>query len=85
VRVGAADGGQADLLEVVGTLHAGGRLADLLHGRQQQSDEDGDDGDHHQQLDEGERTPGAKDPDEWHGASCGEKTDDESGTLRIDN
>ena len=35
----------------------GGGLADLLHGRQQQADQDGDDGDHHQQLDQRERFP----------------------------
>ena len=45
---------QAELLHVVLTLHAGGGLADLLDGGQQQADQDGDDGDHHQQLDEGE-------------------------------
>src|SRR5262249_52840336 len=40
--------GEADLLEVVGALDAVGRLADLLHGRQQQRDQHADDGDHHQ-------------------------------------
>src|SRR5207302_1856762 len=38
--------GQADLFEVVGALDACGRLADLLHGGQQEADEDGDDGDY---------------------------------------
>ena len=47
---------QADLLEVVRALDARRRLADLLHGRQQEADQDGDDGNHHQQLDERERT-----------------------------
>src|SRR5262249_50774734 len=46
--------GHAQLLEVVGAVRAGRRLADLLDGGQQQSDEDGDDGDHHQQLDQRE-------------------------------
>src|SRR5262249_37832152 len=46
--------GQADLLEVVRTLHACGGLADLLHGRQQQPDEDADDGDDDQKLDQRE-------------------------------
>ena len=45
---------QRHLLEVVGSSDAGGGFADLLHGRQEQADEDGDDGDHHQQLDQGE-------------------------------
>src|SRR5262249_9499772 len=36
--------GQADLLEVVLALGAGGRLADLLDGGHQQADQDGDDG-----------------------------------------
>src|SRR5207253_8471299 len=46
--------GECHLVQVVGAGHAGGRLADFLHGRQQQTDEDRDDGDHHQQLDKGE-------------------------------
>ena len=46
--------GDADLLEVVAALQAGAGLADLLHGRQEESDEDGDDGDHHQKFDERE-------------------------------
>src|SRR5262249_9298229 len=49
--------GQAKLFEVVLGLGAGGGLADFLHGRQQQADQDGDDGNHHQQLDQGETTP----------------------------
>src|SRR5262249_47821079 len=36
--------GQADLLEVVGALDAGGGVADLLHCRQQKAHQDGDDG-----------------------------------------
>ena len=47
--------GEADLLEVVTALDAGGSRADLLDGEEQQADEDGDDGDHHQQLDQRER------------------------------
>ena len=35
--------------------HAGGGLADLLDGRQQQADQDGDDGDDDEQFDERER------------------------------
>src|SRR5262249_16744982 len=46
--------GQADLLELVRALHARGGLADLLHGRQHQADERGDDGDYYQQLNERE-------------------------------
>jgi len=33
---------------------AGGGLAHLLDGRQQQADQDGDDRDHHQKFDQGE-------------------------------
>jgi hypothetical protein len=43
---------QADLLQVVGALHPVGRLPDLLHGRQEQPDQDRDDGDDHQELNE---------------------------------
>ena len=46
--------GEAKLLEVVAALHPRGGLADLLDRGQQQADEDGDDGDHHQQLDQRE-------------------------------
>src|SRR5262245_47671326 len=49
--------GQAELLEVVGALHAVGGLAHLLHRREQEADEDGDDGDHHQQLNQREGAP----------------------------
>ena len=57
--------GQADLLQVVRALGPGGGLPDLLDGGQEQADQDGDDGDHHQQLDQRERPA-----DEWgHDAS----------------
>ena len=46
--------GQADLLQVVGALHATRGLACRLDRRQQQGDQQSDDGDHHQQLDERE-------------------------------
>jgi len=59
--------GQADLLEVVDALRPPGRLACGLDRRQQQRDQDGDDGDDHQQLDQGEA--GALTP--AHGNSSG--------------
>jgi hypothetical protein len=40
--------GQADLLEIVGTLDAVGGFADFLDRRQQQSNQDANDGNHHQ-------------------------------------
>src|SRR5262249_28169659 len=43
-----------DLVLVIAAGNAVGRLADLLHGRQQQADENGDDGNHDQQLDQRE-------------------------------
>jgi hypothetical protein len=49
--------GQGELLEVVLGLRPQGRLAHFLHGGQEQADEHGDDGDHHQQLDQREATP----------------------------
>src|SRR5262249_44924459 len=53
-------GGETDLLEVVGAVDAGGGVADFLGGGQQQADEDGDDGDHHQQLDQREPLAGRR-------------------------
>jgi len=50
--------GQGDLFEVVLALRAVGRPADLLDGGDEQADQDGDDGDHHQQLDQRETGPG---------------------------
>src|SRR5262249_41896490 len=47
--------GERQLLEVVLAAGPVGSLAHLLHGGQEQADEDGDDGDHHQQLDQRER------------------------------
>ncbi len=44
--------GQPDLLEVIGAFAPRGRFANLLHGRQQQADQDGDNGDDDQQLDQ---------------------------------
>ncbi len=46
--------GQGQLVQIVTALHARRRLADLLHGRQEQANEDGNDGDDHQQFDQRE-------------------------------
>ncbi len=46
--------GQAHLLEIVLALGAAGRLARLLHSRQQQGNQDRDDRDHDEQLNQGE-------------------------------
>ena len=45
------------LLQVVDALRAAGRFARGLHRRQQQRHQNADDGDHHQQLDQGEAAP----------------------------
>ncbi len=50
--------GQAELLEVILAAGPVGRLADHLHGRDQQADEHAEDGDDHQQLDEGKPASG---------------------------
>jgi hypothetical protein len=50
-------GGQTQLFEVILAFHPIRRLANLLDRRQQQPNQDGDDGDDHQQLDERERLP----------------------------
>src|SRR5262249_57908581 len=54
IRVVVVVNGQADLFEVVATLDAGGCFANLLDGRQQETNQDGDDGDDDKQLDQGE-------------------------------
>src|SRR5262249_52713106 len=48
---------QGDLLDVVLAGGAVGALTHLLDGGDEQADEDGDDGNHHQQLDQREATP----------------------------
>jgi hypothetical protein len=59
--------GEGELFEVVLALHAVGRLAHLLHGGQQQPDEDGNNGDHDQQFDEREtHQPVADLLEPWH-------------------
>ena len=45
--------GDAELLEVVDALGAAGRFAGRLNRRQQQRHQDANNGDHHQELDEG--------------------------------
>src|SRR5436190_16018 len=49
----------AELFQVVAALDAVGRLPHLLHGREQQADQDADDGDDDEQLDEREAGPPA--------------------------
>lgn len=46
--------GETDLFEVILALASGCCFPDLLDGWEEESDEDGDDGDHHQEFDEGE-------------------------------
>jgi hypothetical protein len=47
----------SQLVKIIEALSSRSRLADFLHGREEHSDQDADDGDHHQQLDESEATP----------------------------
>ena len=47
--------GQGDLLAVIQALGAGRGFPDLLNCRQKQSDQNGNDGDDHQEFDERER------------------------------
>src|SRR5579875_51521 len=44
--------GKAELLEVILTLHAVSSFTDFLHRWQEQTNQDGNDGDDHQQLDQ---------------------------------
>src|SRR5262249_18327601 len=66
VAVGAVLDGDDHLVEVVHARGAGGGLADLLDGGQEQPDEDGDDGDHHQQLHQREPTPAPQETTDQH-------------------
>src|SRR5262249_48628644 len=56
--IGAVVDGEADLLDVVGALHASRRLADFLNGGGQEAEENGNDGNHDQQFDEREAGTG---------------------------
>src|SRR5262249_9721584 len=67
--------GDAELFEVVLTAHACGGLADLLDGGQQQADQDGYDGYHHQKLDQCERGPAST----RHRTPLFRKTDENGG------
>jgi hypothetical protein len=58
--------GEHLLFEVVLRLGASSSLAHLLYGGQEQADEDGDDRDHHQQLDQCKPPPAAQHSHEWH-------------------
>src|SRR5260370_22603194 len=55
----AIGSGQAKIMEIVLRLRRVGGLAHLLHRGHQQADQHGDDGDHHQKLDERETAPAA--------------------------
>src|SRR5262249_55210397 len=59
-EVATAVQGQAELLEVVGTFQAGCPPPGLLHRRQQEADQDGNDGDDDEQLDQREADPTCK-------------------------
>jgi hypothetical protein len=49
---------QTELLQVVRTPSPGRGFTDLLDCRKEQPDEDGNDGNHYQQLDQGKGWPG---------------------------
>ena len=49
---------QRELTDIVAAVTPPRRLAGRLHRRQEQADERADDGDHHQELDEGKTRPG---------------------------
>src|SRR5262249_44998353 len=53
VDIVVAVASERKLLEVIGALRAVGRFSDLLHGRQKQANEHGNDGNYHQELDQG--------------------------------
>ena len=70
--------GEPELLQVVHALGPPRRLARRLHCRQEQRDQDGDDGDHHQKFDQGE---GATFP-HHQGDPQDENEKDESGRVQ---
>ncbi len=47
-----AEEGQPDLLQIVRAGHAVGGFADFLHRGQEKANQDGDDGDNHEQFDQ---------------------------------
>src|SRR5262249_49792935 len=49
-------GGEGNLFEVVDALEAGGGFTHFLHRGHQEADQDGNDGDHNQELDQGKPT-----------------------------
>jgi hypothetical protein len=49
--------GQANLLEMIGTLRPPRRFTGCLNRRQQQGNENPNDGDHHQKFDERKTVP----------------------------
>jgi hypothetical protein len=51
VRIVVVVNGNGELLQVVFALRSAGCLPSLLHGRQEQGNEDRDDCDHHKQFD----------------------------------
>jgi len=55
-NVGVIVAGEPQLLHVVLALRASSRLASLLNSREQQSDQNGNDGDNNQQFDQGKTT-----------------------------
>ena len=57
--------GHAQLPEIVLAMGAPGRFAGRLDGRQEQADQDADDGDHHQQFDQGETRSADSTVDAW--------------------
>jgi hypothetical protein len=65
--------GNAELLQIIPALRAAGGFARLLDGRQQQGNQDRDNRDHHQQLNERERSEPVPRPLQWtwreHGPS----------------
>jgi hypothetical protein len=66
MRVAAIDRGERDLLHIVDALGSRGRLANFLDGGDQQTNEDGNNGDYDQKLDKREGTLSAKERKRWH-------------------
>src|SRR5207245_9509266 len=61
-----------------------GGFTHLLHGRQEQAHQDGDDGHYHQQLNQGERPPASEEAKNGHNEILLKKEEERKRNLTVD-